>query len=175
MRLRKFTPSKVNAFGNWLTTKGKYQIFRDFTESNDVSDLIGEQNLENMVNVFETHRELLNLMCEYDQYLRNKIGPMNKIWQQYLDMVEILFDFRKSMRDGNWSLHIAASEQMLKYFFAYDCTNYARHFTFLGQANLICHKAILIYSKNFKKAILVSEGYLESPTASHQIKLRSRE
>ena len=37
---------------------------------------------------------------------------------------------------------------------------------FIGQVNLICHKAILICSKNFKKAILVSEGYLGSSTAS---------
>ena len=60
--------------------KGKYQIFRDFAASNDVSDFIREQNKENMVNVLEAHRELLNLMCEYDQYLRNESGPMNKFW-----------------------------------------------------------------------------------------------
>ena len=39
---------------------------------------------------------------------------MIKFWQQYLDMVEILFDFRKYVRDGNWNLHIAALERMLK-------------------------------------------------------------
>ena len=69
---------KVNAFGNWLTMKGKYQIFRYFAESNDVSDFIREENKENMVNDLEAHRELLNLMCEYDQYLRNESGPLNK-------------------------------------------------------------------------------------------------
>ena len=83
-----------------------------------------------MVNVLEAHRELFNLMREYDQYLRSESGPTNKFWQQYLDMMEILFDFRKSVRDGNWNLHIAASERMLKWFFTYDCTKYARHFTF---------------------------------------------
>ena len=50
-----------------------------------------------MVDVLEAHRELWNLMCEYDQYLRNEreSGRMNKFWQQCLEMVEILFDFRK--------------------------------------------------------------------------------
>ena len=71
---------KINAFENWLTMKGKYQIFRDFVESNDVSGLIREQNKENMVNVLEAHGELWNLMREYDQYLRNESGPMNKFW-----------------------------------------------------------------------------------------------
>ena len=68
---------KINAFENWLTVKGKYQIFRDFAESNDVSGLIRVQNKENAGNVLEAHRELLNLMCEYDQYLRNESGPIS--------------------------------------------------------------------------------------------------
>ena len=129
---------KINAFENWLIMKVKYQIFRDFAESNDVSALIREHNKENMVSVLEAHRELWNLMREYDQFLRNESGPMNKFWQQYLDMLEILFDFRKSVRGRNWNLHIAASERMLEWFFAYDRTNYARHFTFywVSQLNL---------------------------------------
>ena len=71
---------KINTFQNWLTIKGKYQIFWDFAKSNDVSGLIREQNKENMVNVLEAHGELWNLMREYDQYLRNESGPMNKFW-----------------------------------------------------------------------------------------------
>ena len=43
-------------------------------------------------------------MRKYDQYLHNESGLQNKLWQQYLDMVEILFDFRKSVGDGNWQL-----------------------------------------------------------------------
>ena len=62
---------KINAFESWLTMKGKYQIFGEFAESNDVSDFVREKSKENIVNVLEAHRELLNLMCEYDEYLRN--------------------------------------------------------------------------------------------------------
>ena len=46
---------------------------------------------------------------------------------------------------------------------------------FIGQTNLICHKATLICSKNSKKVILVSKGYLERSAASNQIKLLSRQ
>ena len=66
-------------------------------------------------------------------------------------MVEFLFDFQKSVRDGNWNLHIAASEQMLKWFFTYDRTNFARHFTFylVSQLNLSqSHPNVL---KDFQK------------------------
>ena len=142
---------KINAFENWLTMKGKYQIFGDFAESDDVSDPIREQNKENMVNVLEAHRELWNLMREHDQYFRNESGPINKFWQQYLDMVEILFNFRKSVRDGNWNLHIAALEQMLKWFFAYDRTNYARHFTFYWASQLNLSQSHPNMLKEFQK------------------------
>ena len=89
---------------------------------------------EHKVNVLEASRELLNLKCEYDQYLHNESGLMNKVGQQYLDMVEILFDFLfdfcKSVGDGNWNLHIAASKRMLEWFSANDHTNYIRHLMF---------------------------------------------
>ena len=50
-----------------------------------------------------------------------------------------------------------------------------RTLRFIRQANLICYKAILKCSKNFKKAILGSESYLESSSASHPINLLSRQ
>ena len=78
------------------------------------------------MNVLEAYREVLNLKCEYDQYLSNESGPMNKVGQQYLDMVEILFDLCKSVGDGNWNLHIAASKRILKWFFANDRRNYTQ-------------------------------------------------
>lgn len=45
-------------------------------------------------------------------------------------MIEILLRFRRSVREGNWELHLASSEQMIKWFFAYDHINYARQFTY---------------------------------------------
>ena len=42
--------------------KGKYQVFGEFAESNDVSDFITEEDKENVVNVLEAHQDLLNLM-----------------------------------------------------------------------------------------------------------------
>ena len=40
------------------------------------------------------------------------------------------FCFIKSTRTGDWPLHMQASEWMLKCFFAYDCPNYLRYFTY---------------------------------------------
>ena len=66
-------------------------------------------------------------------------------------MVEILLDFRKSVIDGNWNLHIAASERMLKWFFVCDRTNYARHFTFYRASQLNLSQSHLNMLKKFEK------------------------
>lgn len=143
---------KITAFENWLTIKEKYQLFRDICESNEVNQLLREQNKVNFKNCIGVHHDLLQLMDEYDEYLRNESGPMNRFWQQHLDMIEILLDLCKSIRDGNWELHMAASEQMTKWFFAYDRTNYARHFTFYwaSQINLSSTHPEMI--EEFKKS-----------------------
>ena len=106
-----------------------------------------------MVDALEAHRELWNLMCEYDRYLRNErvSGWMNKFWQECLEMVDILFDFRKFVRDGNWNLHIAASQRMFKWFFAYDRTNYARYFTFYWASRLNLSQSHTYMLKEFQK------------------------
>ena len=90
-------------------------------------------------------------MCEYDQYIRNESGSMNRFSQNYLDMVEILLDFRNSLKDANWNLHIAASELMLKWFFTYDRTNYARHFTFYWSNQLNLSQSHPDMLKEFQK------------------------
>ena len=49
-------------------------------------------------------------------------------------MVQILLDYIKSTRNGNWDLHLSSMERMLPWFHAYDRVNYARHFTYCWAA-----------------------------------------
>ena len=42
-------------------------------------------------------------------------------------MMEILFAFIRSLRIGDWELHLASTKNMLPCFFAYDRQNYARY------------------------------------------------
>lgn len=56
-----------------------------------------------------------------------KNGPMARFWNSFIDMVDILFAFTRSLRTGDWNLHIAATQKMLPWFFAYDRQNYARY------------------------------------------------
>ena len=55
---------------------------------------------------------------------------MAMFWQSYLDMVQILLDFVKSIRLPDWNLHLQSTERMLVWIHAYDTINYARHFSY---------------------------------------------
>ena len=58
---------------------------------------------------------------EFEQEISdNKFGTMAVFWQPFIEMVQILLDFIKSIRIGDWSLHLNSTTRMLRWFHAYD-------------------------------------------------------
>ena len=51
--------------------------------------------------------------------------PTFMMIRQYMHMVELLLMFVGATRTGNWTIHLATLEQIVKYFFALDLTNYS--------------------------------------------------
>lgn len=49
-----------------------------------------------------------------------------KVWIQYMDMVDLLRDFIRSERTGNWKLHLSTVKKMIPYFAAAGHYNYAK-------------------------------------------------
>ena len=75
--------------------------------------------------------DLFELYNEFEEELSNENEyPMAVFWNSYLDMVQILRDFAKSIKNGDWDLHMFASEKMLHWYHSYDHYNYARHFSY---------------------------------------------
>ena len=86
---------------------------------------------------------------EFEIKIRNgDFGPKTMFWQSYLDMVQILLDFVKSIRLPDWNLHLQSTERMLIWIHAYDRINYARYFSYYwcGQQK-IQHKLPVIYQQ----------------------------
>ena len=50
-------------------------------------------------------------------------------WQNYLDMVQILLNFVKSIRLPDWKVPLQSTKRMLVKIHGYDGINYARHFS----------------------------------------------
>ena len=81
-----------------------------------------------MQQCLDSYGEAANKVYEFEDELRN--GVMSSFWQSYIEMIQILFDYLRSIRLGDWDLHQKASELMLPWFHAYDRQNYARHFAY---------------------------------------------
>ena len=55
---------------------------------------------------------------------------MAVFWNSYLEMVQTLQDFIKSIKTGDWDLHMCSSEKMLYQFHVCDNYNYVRRFCY---------------------------------------------
>lgn len=122
---------KFEAFEAWIQSENKLDILDGFIESNELSRLIKKIDSETMVATMNKSDAIFNLYEEFENWINEgNLGPLAIFWQSFIEMVQTLLDYIKSMRTGNWSLHLQSMEQMLQWFHAYDHVNYARHFTY---------------------------------------------
>ena len=82
--------------------------------------------------------DFLAIFDLYKEYCKEDNGPLKVFWNSYLEMVEVLMNFVRATREGNWGLHLECIKEMLPWFFAYDHTNYARYLpVYLAQMMLL--------------------------------------
>ncbi len=72
--------------------------------------------------------QLLKSLMEHFSTIKEKLMKHRtaKIWIQYINMVDLLRDFIRSERTGNWKLHLATVRKMIPYFAAAGHNNYAK-------------------------------------------------
>ena len=88
----------------------------------DLSD--GKLNLEG-ADAPECLRKLEKLFLDYKISLSEKCRTA-KLWLQFIDYVQILKDFIRAERTGNWALHLVSVHKMLNLFAATGQNNYAK-------------------------------------------------
>ena len=82
--------------------------------------------------------DFLAIFDVYKEYCKEDNGPLKVFWNSYLEMVEVLMNFVRATREGNWDLDLDCIKVMLPWFFAYDHTNYARYLpVYLAQMMLL--------------------------------------
>lgn len=102
-----------------LGLKGALDDFNDACDTKSSETIRGTHS--SLVNVV-TEKEIVKQMAEFDQSGK----PMHKIFRTYMKMVCIMLQFIRSVRTGDWNLHLISLEAFTKYFFALDKLNYAR-------------------------------------------------
>ena len=76
-------------------------------------------------------KELFEWYSEFEDDLSNpETYPMAAFQNFYLEMVQTLHDFVKSIKAGESDLHMYALEKMLHWFHAYKNYYYACHFSY---------------------------------------------
>ena len=85
--------------------------------------------MENFFSVFDD--EFFEILNRHESTLKdvNVSGPTAVFWFSFIEMINILFAFLRSVKLGIWDLHMKATHKMLPWFFAYDRPNYSRFLT----------------------------------------------
>lgn len=76
-----------------------------------------------MLETIESLGILKKMEAFHDTYATN---PMFRVMRHYMRMVVEMMAFIKSVRTGDWELHLTSVELFTKYFFSHDRLNYAR-------------------------------------------------
>eukprot|EP00794_Sanderia_malayensis_P013591 gene13591-14999_t len=136
MRIYKYlfdalTRLKIDRFEDWMAKEEEFQSLQLFASSNELEHFIDDISSKNFHELLMKHDNILELFNRYENHLSDHTaaGPMATFWQSFLEMINILFCFIRSLRIGDWHLHLESTRKMLPWMFAYDCPNYSRHLT----------------------------------------------
>ena len=126
-----FTRKKIESFIEWLKQNKTITVLNNFMSSKVLTDLQTNPNPETFQSCVSKADKLVILFEEYENVISDaEISPMAAFWQSYLEMFELLLQFQKATKSGNWGLHLDSCEKLLPWFHAYDHHNYARHFSY---------------------------------------------
>ena len=102
------------------TVRKKLTTCREKIGTNAHAEAMGDfESLQK--DVKETIKQLEHFSKE-----RRETSKLFTFWEEYAAMVELLLQFIKAKRIGNWKLHLDTVAGMTPYFFAMDRRNYAR-------------------------------------------------
>lgn len=126
-----FTRKKIESFNGWLNKQQSLAVFDNFMSSNAFINLQRNPNLRTFQTCMSEAEDAITLFRKYESEICDtERSPMASFWQSYLEMFELLMTFQKSIKSGNWLLHLDSCEKLLPWFHAYDHHNYARHFSY---------------------------------------------
>ena len=87
-----------------------------------------EKNSERFSDLKHANKSLFQKLEQHSTVIKdeNLLGPTAAFWFSFIEMLDILFTFTRTLRVGNWEGHLCATRKMLPWFFAYDKPNYSR-------------------------------------------------
>ena len=83
------------------------------------------------MDLYGDNVEIFNKLNEHSNLLKDEksFGPTATLWFSFVEMVDLLLTFIRTIKIGHWEGHLRATREMLPWFFAYDKPNYSRYAT----------------------------------------------
>jgi len=139
-------------FGDWcLKNEDKVTFDEELVTvlaqecANAVSSKVLEASSQSMRRLSAAMGKLERTLEQFTEYGISKSATF-AFWREYIVMIEILLQFIRAERSGNWTMHLAAVTEMLPYFFAYDHVNYSRWaMVYLADMKLLPTTAPLVH------------------------------
>ena len=102
----------------------------DYLESTELLQFIKSSEKTSFNAAIDSCECIFELFLHFDQNISSTLGPMALFWNSFIEMAQILLDYIKLFRTGDWSLHLQTSEQMSVWFFACDRVYYLQQFSY---------------------------------------------
>ena len=123
---------EIESFESWLIERGELDVFVDFWSSSELAEVVKDINFDTFKELKLKHNRVFELIEEFEKSLvdKHQAGPVATFWFSFLQMMNTLFAFIRSVRQGDWTSHLQATQLMLPWMFAYDRPNYSRFLTY---------------------------------------------
>lgn len=101
-----------------------------FEKHTDVFEVISQGHTSSVHSALNDPLRTME-SCHYTEWIKqfdkieSAMKPILGMVQRFMKMVDSLLPFIWSVRTAIWNLHLAALQDFLKYFFAFDLTNYS--------------------------------------------------
>ena len=118
-----------NAFSQWLANRLDSNLNKESIMQQAMASQLAlrenkevENSINHMIDIVTT------LDPEFTQFEQEGRAQSHlfSFWCDYASMVQLLLEFIKAERTGDWPLHLSATAGMVPYFFAMDRPNYSR-------------------------------------------------
>ena len=113
--------AEQQAPGALLVNQEMHRLETDFRESNFFLQkfLVLHQCLQ-----FKALLKIYHMLCE------RLSSSMAQFWLSYVDMVQLLLNYIRSLRLADWKLYLSCIRRMLPWVFGYDRTHYSRFLSY---------------------------------------------
>lgn len=106
-----------------LLSAGSYE---ELIDSEELQRFVSSPSKRSLDSLSKDHEEVIDEIRKYEaSFLTGSLGPTASVWPSFMQMVQILLDFARSIELGDGKLYLQSTECLFPWMFGYDRPNYA--------------------------------------------------